>query len=160
MSIEIRGVLPSDRPWILEFLQSRWGSDRMAARGRVYYPAELPGFIALVDGEPTGLLNFEIVGTACEVVFIDSGTKRAGIGSALLDAVKQAARAAGCTRLWVITTNDNLDALRFYQRRGFVLATLNPNALASSRRLKPEIPDIGAFGIPLRDELELEMQLL
>ena len=126
----------------------------------MYFPADLPGFIALVDGEPTGLLNFEIVGKSCEVVLIDSGTRVAGIGSALLETVKHLAREAGCTRLWVITTNDNLDALRFYQRRGFALAALYPDALKVSRRLKPEIPALGAFGIPLRDELELEMELL
>ena len=71
----------------------------------------------------------------------------------------QTAREAGCTRLWLTTTNDNLDALRFYQRRGFVLAALYPDALIGSRPLKPEIPLIGAYGIPLRDELELEMEL-
>src|SRR5438309_7990601 len=109
MSLKVRRLMPADRPWILDFLQTRWGSDRMVARGRTYYPADFPGFIALVDGQATGLANFEIVGTACEVVFIDGGTKGAGIGSALLDAVKQVAREADCTRLWLITTNDNLD---------------------------------------------------
>lgn len=159
MSMAIRQAEPADRPWVLEFLRARWGSDRMVARGRVYFPADLPGFIALVDGEPTGLLTYEIAGRACEIVMFDSGTKGVGIGSALLDAVRQAAAEAGCTRLWLITTNDNLDALRFYQRRGFVLAALYPDALRESRRLKPEIPAVGDFGIPLRDELELEMAL-
>jgi ribosomal protein S18 acetylase RimI-like enzyme len=131
----------------------------MVAHGRIYYPADLPGFVALVDGEPTGLLTFEIVGTECEVVLIDSGTKGAGIGSALIDAVKHMARDAGCARLWLVTTNDNLDALRFYQRRSFVLCALRPDAIKDSRRLKPEIPLTGDFGIPLRDELELEIEL-
>jgi hypothetical protein len=57
----------------------------------------------------------------------------------------------------VITTNDNLDALRFYQRRGFRLAALHRGAVDDSRaRLKPQIPPIGDHGIKLRDELELE----
>lgn len=159
MSLEIRRALPSDRPWVLEFLQARWGSERQVVRGRMYFPADFPGFIALIEGKPTGLVTFEIAGTECEVVFIDSGTQFAGIGSALLEAVKRAAREGSCTRLWLITTNDNLDALRFYQRRGFVLAALYPDALKDSRRLKPGIPFIGDYGIPLRDELELEMAL-
>ena len=76
---------------------------------------------------------------------------------ALIAAVKDIAGRAGCTRLWVITTNDNVDALRFYQRRGFTLAALHAGAVDESRaRLKPEIPVFGDHGIPLRDELELE----
>ena len=71
----------------------------------------------------------------------------------------RAARAGQCTRLWLITTNDNLRALRFYQRRGFRLAALHRDALETSRRLKPSISEIGFHGIPLRDELELERSL-
>jgi hypothetical protein len=62
--------------------------------------------------------------------------------------------------VWLVTTNDNLVALRFYQRRGFRLSALRPGAVDEARRrLKPAIPDAGAFGIPLRDELELELRL-
>ena len=84
---------------------------------------------------------------------------RVGAGTALIEAVAGAARAAGCARLWLITTNDNLRALRFYQRRGFRLAALHRDALARSRELKPSIAEIGLDGIPLRDELELELDL-
>lgn len=61
--------------------------------------------------------------------------------------------------MWLVTTNDNVDALRFYQRRGFVLVDLRPNAMQAARALKPEIPLIGRYGLPLRDELYLEMSL-
>jgi len=82
-----------------------------------------------------------------------------GAGTALIEAVGQLARQQGCTRLWVITTNDNVDALRFYQRRGFCLVAVHRGAVDRSRaRLKPEIPAVGAYGIPLRDEIELEKQ--
>ena len=37
---------------------------------------------------------------------------------------------------------------------------VHPNALARSRELKPSIPEIGLDGIPLRDELELELVAL
>jgi ribosomal protein S18 acetylase RimI-like enzyme len=66
---------------------------------------------------------------------------------------------AGCRRVWLITTNDNLEALGFYQKRGFVLAALHRNAMAETRRFKPNIPLIGMGGIPLRDELELERKI-
>jgi hypothetical protein len=52
-----------------------------------------------------------------------------------------------------------MNALRFYQKRGFVLVAVHRNALEQSRKLKPEIPLIGDDEIPLRDEIELEMML-
>jgi GNAT superfamily N-acetyltransferase len=104
-------------------------------------------------------VTYHIEGDACEIVSLDSLVEGIGIGAALIEAVKDAALAAGCTRLWLITTNDNLHALRLYQKRGFVLAALHRNALEVSRRLKPQIPLVGLDGIPLRDEIELEMRL-
>src|SRR5439155_8963 len=99
-----------------------------------------------------------------EGVEIPGGVLAAGVpakvGTALLAEAGLTAAAAGCTRLWLITTNDNVDALRFSQRRGFRLAALYPGAVDDSRaRLKPEIPPVGDYGIPLRDELELELRL-
>jgi DNA-3-methyladenine glycosylase I len=89
-------------------------------------------------------------------VTLNSLREGIGIGTALLDAVREAARKSGCRRTWLITTNDNLHALRFYQKRGWRLTALHRNALDESRRLKPVIPEIGIDGIPLRDEIELE----
>lgn len=83
-----------------------------------------------------------------------------GTGTALLEAVAEEARAGAAKRLWLVTTNDNLDALRFYQRRGLRLVRLRPGAVTEPRRqLEPEIPLAGNHGIPIRDELELEMDL-
>jgi len=95
----------------------------------------------------------------CEILTLHAGEQWRGAGTALLEAVGQLARGQGCTRLWVITTNDNVDALRFYQRRGFCLVTVHRGAVDRSRAtLKPEITAAGAYGIPLRDEIELEKQ--
>jgi ribosomal protein S18 acetylase RimI-like enzyme len=93
------------------------------------------------------------------VLSIDSLREGAGVGSALLAAAVAAARAAGCARAYLITTNDNMRALRFYQRRGFALVALRPRAIERARALKPSIPLVGFGGIPLRDELELELWL-
>jgi GNAT superfamily N-acetyltransferase len=158
-AISIRRVQPHDREWILGFLLDRWGSERQVAYGQVFYPADHPGFVALVAGKPTGLLTHRIDAGSCEVTLLDSGRRQMGIGSALLEAVEIEARQEGCRRIWLVTTNDNLDALRFYQRRGFALSKLRPGAVVRSRELKPEIPLVGEFGIPLRDELELEKPL-
>ena len=62
-------------------------------------------------------------------------------------------------KLWVITTNDNLDALRFYQKRGYTITKVHTDALKGWRKQKPEIPETGFYDIPIRDEIELEKDL-
>lgn len=159
MEFTVRAIGPEDRQWVLELVRT-WGADFIVSRGRKIFAAELPGFIAFrSDGERVGLVTYEIIGDRCEIVTLDALEKFNGIGSALTEKVIEAAGSAGCRRLWLITTNDNLDAVRFYQRRGFTLAAVHVNALASSRKLKPSIPEIGCYGIPLRDEIEFEMLL-
>jgi len=104
-------------------------------------------------------LTYHVDGRECEIVTINSLEEGVGVGSALLTAVKDKAKSLGCRRLWLITTNDNLNALRFYQKRGLHIAAVYPGAMERSRRLKPSIPLVGKDGIPLRDELELELSL-
>jgi ribosomal protein S18 acetylase RimI-like enzyme len=99
-------------------------------------------------------------GEQCEILTLHTAQQWQGVGTALLKTVERLATEQGCIRLWLITTNDNVDALRFYQRRGFCLAALHRSAVDDSRaRLKPEIPTVGNYGIPLRDEVELEKRL-
>ena len=128
-------------------------------RGQVHVADELPGFAALRGSEPVGLVTYRMGDGECEIISLDSLLEGQGIGSALIRAVQDAAVAAGCRRVWLITTNDNLAAIRFYQRRGFRLVAIHRDALELSRRLKPGIPLIGLDGIPLRDEIELELLL-
>jgi N-acetylglutamate synthase-like GNAT family acetyltransferase len=115
--------------------------------------------VALHDGEKVGLVTYKILDESCELVTINSTYPSSGIGTTLIEAVRDIAQKSGCKRLWLITTNDNMNALRFYQKRGFMLVAVHRNALEQSRKLKPEIPLIGDHGIPLRDKLELEMIL-
>ncbi len=137
----------------------RWGADYVVARGVCYEVANLEGFVAWAGGDRTGIVTYLVAGDTCEVVTLDSLQENAGVGTALMAAVADSARSAGCRRLTLITTNDNFNALRFYQKRGMRLIGLYPGALANSRKLKPQIPEIGNDGIPLRDELELELLL-
>jgi ribosomal protein S18 acetylase RimI-like enzyme len=158
-AFRIEPLSEGDRGWVRSLLREHWGDARVVSRGRVHQADQLPGFVATQENQPVGLVTYRVEGDACEIVSLDSLVEGSGIGSALIEAVKEAASAAGCRRLWLITTNDNAHALRFYQRRGFVLAALHRNALERSRELKPEIPLIGMDGIPLWDEIELEMIL-
>ncbi len=154
----IRAVGPEDGDWVADFITERWGAEFIAAHHEVYYCKNLPGFVAVQAEERIGLLTYAISGIDCEVVSLDSLRPRTGVGTALIDAVRVAAVESGCKRLWLVTTNDNMNALRFYQKRGFRLVKINRDAIDFARRLKP-VPLIGADGIPLLDEIELEIIL-
>ncbi|MFC1522775.1 GNAT family N-acetyltransferase [Elusimicrobiota bacterium] len=161
MSVQfnIRPLSDSDKSWVASIIQT-WGGDFIVSRGKKHYPAELKGFCAESDsGEKIGLVIYDIAGDQCEMVTLDAFKKFVGVGSALTEKLRGAARDAGCKRLWLITTNDNLDAVRFYQKRGFIITAIYVDALTESRKLKPAIPTIGCYGIPMRDEIELEMIL-
>lgn len=155
----VRPLDPGDRSWAAEVLMRSWGSTRVVSRGRVHDALELPGLVASLGAERVGLLTWSVEGEECEVVTIDSLVERRGVGRALLAAAATEATAMGCRRLWLITTNDNLSALRFYQRLGWDLVALHRGAVDEARRLKPEIPHVGLDGIALRHELELELPL-
>jgi ribosomal protein S18 acetylase RimI-like enzyme len=155
----IRPVAASDRDWVREVTIAEWGSEIVVVHGDVLRPGELPGFVAWIDGERAGLLTYEVRDGALEIVTLNSWREGSGVGTALCAAAEAEARRAGCRRLWLITTNDNLEALGFDQRRGFALVAVHREAVTRSRRIKPEIPRIGARGIPIRDEIELEKPL-
>jgi ribosomal protein S18 acetylase RimI-like enzyme len=159
LAFEIRPISQADRAWMAQFIQERWGSTLIVSRGTVHDTSQLPGFIAIHDDHPAGLVTYHIEGGDCEIVTLDSPFQGMGIGSTLIQAVRSTAIEAGCRRLWLITTNDNLPALRFYQKRGFRLAALYLGAVDQARRIKPQIPKLGVEGIPIHDEIELEMQL-
>lgn len=156
---EIRPVEEKDRGVIPAFLIPFWGSDRMAARGRLFFPAQQEGFVALKGETMIGLATYEIQGEEMELTLLDSRERNQGLGSCLVGEVIEKARQAHCRRVWLVTTNDNIRAIRFYQKRGFDLAKLHRNALEGSRLLKPEIPLNGQDGIPIRHELEFEFFL-
>jgi len=157
--LDIHPLTPTDRDWVRRKIIAAWGAETIVVHETVYHPAELPGFIAEAEGEIAGLLTYHLEGEACEIVTLDAWRTGLGVGTALIETVRQAAGREKCRRLWLVTTNDNLPALRFYQKRGFVIATVHLNAIEKDRRLKPEIPLTGMDGIPIRDEIELEMML-
>ena len=161
-NLALRQLKSEDKDRVSRIIAEHWGASTVIAHGNIYRPSDLPGFIAFHTGAKDnwlGLTTYNIHDDQCEIVTIDSLSPTKGVGTALLGAVQQVAIKAGCKRLWLITTNDNLDALRFYQKRGFVLVAVHRSAINRSRKLKPEIPEFGAYGIPLRDEIELEMAL-
>lgn len=158
-SIQIIRLDSAYRDWACRLLEQEWEDTIVVTRGRPIDAAKLPGFVALRGDRPVGLTTYQIEHSSCEIVSLNSLQPRLGIGSSLVMAIREVAIAAKCDRLWLITTNDNLRALRFYQQRGFALTALHKNAISYSRQIKPSIPQVGLDRIPIRDEIELEMFL-
>jgi GNAT superfamily N-acetyltransferase len=131
--------------------------DVIVSHGRTYPTASLDR--CLIAGDFEGVLAYAIdEEPVCELVAIIADTQWRGVGTALIEALRRQL-GAGFTQIRLTTTNDNVDALRFYQRRGFRLAAVRPGAVDASRREKPSIPLIGDYGIPTRDEIDLTLDL-
>ena len=156
--MRLREFKASDRSWAEPLMDNEFGGPYQARHGELVDVLALPGFVAEEEGgRPIGLATYRIEDNDCELAFVGTLERHRGIGTALLEAVLESV--GRWDRVWLVTTNDNLEALRFYQRRGFVLSALRPGAVDEARRrLKPQISGVGAFGIPLRDELELELR--
>jgi len=159
MIFTLRHLNKDDLPRLRQFWKENWGDEFVVAHGVIYYPDHLSGFVAVSGIEWLGAVTYTFSENDCEIVSIDSLHERQGIGTALIEAVIKEVRAKKCRRVFLITTNDNLNALDFYQKRGFELVKIYRGAVNESRKLKPSIPMIGNDGIPLRDEIELEMLL-
>lgn len=158
-TLRIKPVSNTDRPALGRVMADRWGAATVVVHGTVFRPVELPGLLAVRDGRLAGVLTYDVDGDTLEIVTIDAMTPNGGVGSALLTAVTDEARRRQVRQLVVTTTNDNLDALRFYQRREFHLVAVRPGAVDEARRLKPQIPVTGCYDIPLRDEVDLAREL-
>jgi GNAT superfamily N-acetyltransferase len=157
--LSVRPRYESDRDTVEAFLRER-NASRVARLGELEDALAHPALLAERDGVLAGVLTYVIDRDSCEILTLHAAERLGGTGTALVRAVEEVADRAGCARLWVITTNDNVDALRFYQRRGFRLAALHAGAVDEARaQRKPEIPRVGDHGIDLRDELELEKDL-
>jgi GNAT superfamily N-acetyltransferase len=155
VTLTLRALDVDDRAWVAERTEALFGGPTVVVDGREYRPDTLPG-LAAVDGERrVGLVTWRIDGDVLEVVTLDAGERGRGNGSLLLRGAEDAARRAGSARVRVVTTNDNRDALRFYQNRGFSISEVRRGAVERSRRLKPEIPRTGESGVGITDEIEL-----
>jgi GNAT superfamily N-acetyltransferase len=160
VTLAIRPLAPDDRGWLETALRDHTAGPPIVSRGRLFDGLALPGLVAVRDGDVAGVALYDLGADECELVFLAALVDGVGAGTVLLDAVADLARDAGCRRAWLVTTNDNTAAIRFYQRRGWDLVALHRDALDRSRALKPAIPRTGNDGIALRHELELERRLL
>ena len=156
-----QAITPNLRPLINAFIAREWHGTDMLIRGEVVDMTCLDGFVWLEpDSENIrGLITYFIRDGVCEIVSLNSQSEARGVGTAMLNLVIDAARQQNCSRVQLLTTNDNLNAIGFYQKRGFQLAGVNLWAIDRERELKPSMPLIGQNGIPMHHEIEFEMEL-
>ena len=135
---------------------NRWGSNILVTRGKSYRAEDLDGILAYENGKIIGLGLYYIKDNNCEIVLLETFIQNKGIGTQIIEKIKKIAKTKNCKRIWLITTNCNINALRFYQKRGFHFSNIYINAMEESRRIKPEIPK-EENGIEIRDEIEFEI---
>jgi GNAT superfamily N-acetyltransferase len=159
MEITIGRMQEEDIPWARQVLSKAWGSEIIVTRGLAHNAIECQGLVARSNDSRVGLLTYHLERDKCEILSLNSLLQNAGVGSSLLKEVESIAHSERCKRIWLVTTNDNLRALLFYQRRGYAIVAVHFDAMDVSRRLKPSIPITGENGIPICDEIELSKQL-
>ncbi len=157
--IEVRAARAVDRDWIRRVVEQRWSGPILVSRGRVHQVDRLEAYIAWDGEERVGLVTYRHDASTLEILTLDSLHPGRGIGTALLEAVEGFARQANLRRLFLVTTNDKVESLSFYLRRGLRLVAVHRDALVEARRLKPSIPIVGEHGLRLLDELEFELDL-
>lgn len=155
-SLIIRSATPADNSWLEELMAKEWGGLPLVIRGKRYYPSQLDGIIAENENGIAGFLFYEVREKECEIIVFEVFDKFKGTGTVLLDKLKDIAKNKKCFRIYLMTTNDNLDALRFYQKRGFYICGVHVDSVKISRKIKPTIGMIGDYDIPVRDEIDLE----
>jgi GNAT superfamily N-acetyltransferase len=157
--MDIRWIDPASRERINALIVRQWYTMQMAVHGESIDLGSADGYYACEGDEIVGLITYRTAGNEMEILSLDSFQEGRGIGTGLLETVVAEARETGIRRIMLVTTNDNLAALRFYQKRGFDMCRFCRNALDQARKIKPEIPLTGMDGIPLKHEIELEMVL-
>ncbi|MEB6242775.1 GNAT family N-acetyltransferase [Staphylococcus gallinarum] len=129
--------------------------DSVVVSSGTYELIELPGIIAYENGKILGLLSYKKFNYYIEIISLHSNIENIGIGSNLLTKIEEIAINLGIKRIKVITTNENLRALYFYQKKGYRITEILPNAVDKARTLKPTIPLVGENGIEIKDEIVL-----
>ena len=134
-----------------------WGSDFLVSRGKKYRAEDLDGVLVYENNKIIGL-GLYYIKEDCEIVLLETFVQNRGIGTQIIERIKNIAKENMCERVWLITTNSNIDAIKFYQKRGFHISEIYKKAMEKSREIKPEIP-LMADGIEIRDEIEFEILL-
>ncbi len=162
LAIEVRPKTEADSEFIKAELQKHWHNTQIWSLGNIFDADQIPALIAWRDGQRIGLLTYQlhVGGRQLEVVTLSAANNGNGAGTALLRHIADLAKSHGCFRAFLTTTNDNLNAIGFYQKRGWTMVRYHAGSMDRARILKPTIPLIGDNNIPLKDELEFELSFI
>lgn len=150
-------IQDSDREELAKFMEQHWHSRMVMSQGKSYYPHQEQGIIERQEGKIVGVLTYHIENHKMEILTLNSLLEGRGIGSSMMLDTIEKARSLEVTRIWLTTTNDHLRAIGFYQRLGFCMVSINLGVVDEARKMKPEIPETGERGIPIHDEIVMEL---
>ena len=158
--MKISTLCCNSRKEVLAYIEKEWGIP-IVTRGKVIDLSNLPGFVAVAENTAAGAIVYQIHNNECEIVVLYSLTENKGVGTELINAVIEAAREQNCSRVWLVTTNDNTPAMRFYQKRGFTMKAVHVNAFKITQQIKGMGSGVilGIDDIPILHEVEFEMVL-
>lgn len=160
--IQLKKIEDSERQEMIRFLREELHSQQKIIRGRAVDISQEKGIAAYHGKKIVGLLTYKIAQSECEILSLDSILENQGLGTKLLaQLTEDIAKAGGCRKIKLVITNDNLNAMRFYQKRGFDLSMILRDTITKARAEQSglPIPFTGDFGIPVRHEIELEKEL-
>jgi ribosomal protein S18 acetylase RimI-like enzyme len=155
-SYRLRASELHDRERLEELALHFWGETEVECFDGVYDVLELPALVAELGSEVLGAVSYAVDGERMNLVMFNvlPDFQGRGVGKALLQAAVEKARMLGLTRLVVATSNDDLPALAFYQRARFTVEAVVPG-----RILEHHGGEEGFAGIPVRDEIRLQLLL-
>ena len=157
--MEIIALTSAHRGEIDAFVRDEWGGPMIVSRGNLFDSGALPGFVAVEGDALLGVVLYHMEGSDCEIALLHALEQNRGVGTALIRQVIATANERACNRVWLVTTNDNTHAIRFYQKFGLSLKAVHINSMATVRQLKPCIPALGEDGIPILHEFEFELAI-
>ena len=153
-------IRDEDREEVARFIEEHWQSRVVMSSGKSFYPHKEQGFIERRNGQIAGLLTYHFDDEGCmEILTLNSTVEGQGIGSLLMLSAIDRARQSNCGKIWLTTTNDKLRVVDFHQRLGFRLTKVRLGVVDEARKIKPQIPTTGERGIPIRDELVMELDI-
>lgn len=153
VAFTVRPATAADRPDIELICDRAWGETEVDAFGITFDVLAGESIIAEASGEFAGLISLALHGGELAIVLLSvyPQFQGAGVGSALIEAAVDRARAKNVPALKVATTNDDVPALYIYQRQGFSIFDVACGAVVDHHGAA--IP--GFANIPVRDEIRL-----
>lgn len=163
--MKITNITNNLRPIYDNYVKDEWAGPMVATRGKLYDTRILPTIVATSDnGKPWGFLSYNIQGDSLEIVTLFCIVKSVGAGTALMDRAAEIAKENSCNKMWLITTNDNTNAIKFFQKYGMTMSALHANAFENITRKLKQFPQnetgepiLGNDNIRILHEIEFEI---